>query len=73
MSYALVNDRFEMMKEQNMDQQSIWRWIMVATLFFVNSGLSGVSGTSCIYPLGRQPCEHLFMDVLFFRPCLYQS
>jgi len=34
MSYAPVNDRFEMMKEQNMDQQSIWRWIMVATLFF---------------------------------------
>lgn len=72
MSYALVNDLFEMMKEQNMDQQSIWRWIMAATLSF-NSGLPGVSGMSCIYWLGRQPCEHLSADVLFFRPCLYQS
>lgn len=35
MSYALVNDFFEMMKEQNMDQQSIWRWIMAATIFLI--------------------------------------
>lgn len=48
-----------------MDQQSIWRWIMAATLF-LNGGLPRVSGTRCIYWLGRQPCEHLFADELLF-------